>query len=130
MVISKKKKDENFSLTQSGLPNSVYTGVVIWYKEKLHKFTEVTTVHMMKLTDEEIMGYIQTGEYKWVSICNFSCLLIDDSNCLCYRGKAGSYGIQGIASTFVSRIEGDGNNVIGLPLCRLCFELKRILNEN
>lgn len=45
------------------------------------------------------------------------------------RGKAGGYGIQGIASTFVTRIEGDGNNVIGLPLCRLSQELKTLLKS-
>ncbi|KAG5883374.1 hypothetical protein JTB14_009072 [Gonioctena quinquepunctata] len=93
-------------LTQSGLPNSVYTGVAISYKEQIHKFTEVTTVYMHKLDKEEILAYVDTGEH---------------------MGKAGGYGIQGIAGTFVSRIEGDVNNVIGLPLCRLSVELKRIL---
>ncbi|XP_030761096.1 uncharacterized protein LOC115886165 [Sitophilus oryzae] len=96
-------------LTRSGLPNSVYTGVVIWYKNKIHKFTEVSTVYMAKLTEEEVIAYVDTGEP---------------------MGKAGGYGIQGIASTFVTRIEGDFNNVIGLPLCRLAFTLKKIVNEN
>ncbi|XP_050309830.1 dTTP/UTP pyrophosphatase [Anthonomus grandis grandis] len=93
-------------LTQQDLPNSVYTGVVIWYKNKIHKFTEVTTVYMAPLTDKEILSYVETGEP---------------------MGKAGGYGIQGLASTFVTRIEGDFNNVIGLPLCRLAFTLKRIV---
>lgn len=44
-----------------------------------------------------------------------------------FRGKAGGYGIQGLAGTFVERIEGDVNNVIGLPLCRLVKELKQIV---
>ncbi|XP_057652438.1 dTTP/UTP pyrophosphatase isoform X1 [Diorhabda carinulata] len=95
-------------LTQSGIPNSVYTGVAIWYKNKIHKFTEVTTVYMHKLDHQEILSYVDTGEP---------------------MGKAGGYGIQGIASTFVSRIEGDCNNVIGLPLCRLTIELKNILKN-
>ncbi|CAG9837083.1 unnamed protein product [Diabrotica balteata] len=93
-------------LTQSGIPNSVYTGVAIRYKSKIHTFTEVTTVYMLKLDLEEIVAYVDTGESK---------------------GKAGGYGIQGIASTFVTRIEGDCNNVIGLPLCRLASELKKII---
>ncbi|KAL1494833.1 hypothetical protein ABEB36_010360 [Hypothenemus hampei] len=96
-------------LTQSNIPNQIYSGVVIWYKNKIHKFTEVTTVHMAFLSDEEILAYVETGEP---------------------MGKAGGYGIQGIASTFVTRIEGDCNNVIGLPLCRLALTLKEIVNKH
>ncbi|XP_066253813.1 dTTP/UTP pyrophosphatase [Euwallacea similis] len=93
-------------LTQSNIPNSVYTGVVVWYKNKIHTFTEVTTVYMAPLTNAEILAYVETGEP---------------------MGKAGGYGIQGVASTFVSRIDGDYNNVIGLPLCRLVLTLKNII---
>ncbi|XP_076270384.1 dTTP/UTP pyrophosphatase [Rhynchophorus ferrugineus] len=96
-------------LTRGGLPNSVYTGVVIWYKNNVHTFTEVTTVYMAKLTDEEIAAYVDTGEP---------------------MGKAGGYGVQGIASTFVKRIDGDFNNVIGLPLCRLSQVLKNIIKND
>ncbi|KAF7280382.1 hypothetical protein GWI33_006113 [Rhynchophorus ferrugineus] len=96
-------------LTRGGLPNSVYTGVVIWYKNNVHTFTEVTTVYMVKLTDEEIAAYVDTGEP---------------------MGKAGGYGVQGIASTFVKRIDGDFNNVIGLPLCRLSQVLKNIIKND
>ncbi|KAJ8952260.1 hypothetical protein NQ318_007421 [Aromia moschata] len=61
-------------LTQSGIPNQVYTGVAIRYKDYIHKFTEVTTVYMEKLEREEILAYVETGEP---------------------MGKAGGYGIQG-----------------------------------
>jgi septum formation protein len=87
----------------------VYSGVVVKYKDEIRKFTEVTTVYMARLTPEEVLAYVETGEP---------------------MGKAGGYGIQGIASTFVERIEGDGNNVIGLPLCRLSLLLKQmVLNK-
>ena len=33
--------------------------------------------------------------------------------------KAGAYGIQGLAALFVTRLEGDYYNVMGLPLCAL-----------
>ena len=51
-----------------------------------------------KLTDEQITSYVNTDEP---------------------YDKAGGYGIQGIAGLFVSRIDGDYNNVVGLPLCPL-----------
>ncbi|KAF2895231.1 hypothetical protein ILUMI_10943 [Ignelater luminosus] len=93
-------------ITSSRIPNVVYTGVVIQYKNQIEKFTEVTTVYMGRLTQEEIEAYVDTGEP---------------------MGKAGAYGIQGIASTFVERIEGDFNNVIGLPLYRLTEKLKELV---
>ena len=33
--------------------------------------------------------------------------------------KAGAYGIQGLASLFVERLDGDYFSVMGLPMCRL-----------
>jgi septum formation protein len=42
--------------------------------------------------------------------------------------KAGAYGIQEMAGAFVSGIEGDFYNVVGLPLCRLCELLKEKFN--
>ena len=55
------------------------------------------------MTDAEIDAYIATGEYE---------------------GKAGAYAIQGIASMFVEKIEGDYFNVVGLPICELYDILK------
>lgn len=46
-----------------------------------------------------------------------------------FRGKAGGYGIQGIANSFVQRIEGDYCNVVGLPLCRLTQVLKEVADQ-
>ncbi|KAF5288613.1 hypothetical protein FQR65_LT11984 [Abscondita terminalis] len=94
-------------LTSLRIPNVVYTGVVIKYKERIEKFTAVTTVYMGQLTPEEIESYVDSGEP---------------------MGKAGGYGIQGVASTFVERIEGDFNNVIGLPLYQLTQKLKEMLS--
>lgn len=49
-------------LTQSGVPNFVYTGVIIKYQDKLRSFTDVTKVFMAPLTDEEVEAYVDTGE--------------------------------------------------------------------
>ena len=65
-------------------------------KEALH--VEKTRVEFLKMSDEEIENYIQTGEP---------------------FDKAGAYGIQGIAGRFATRIEGCYFNVLGLPLSRL-----------
>jgi nucleoside triphosphate pyrophosphatase len=57
--------------------------------------SETTIVTMNRLTDEDIRSYIATGEP---------------------MDKAGAYAIQGIASRWISRIEGDYSNVVGLPV--------------
>jgi septum formation protein len=62
-----------------------------------------TRVRMKKLKDDEISGYIETGEP---------------------FGKAGSYAVQGIGSFMVDGITGDYSNVVGLPVCALIKALK------
>jgi septum formation protein len=57
--------------------------------------SETTLVTMDALTDEDIRSYISTGEP---------------------MDKAGAYAIQGRASRWISRIEGDYFNVVGLPV--------------
>ena len=43
--------------------------------------------------------------------------------------KAGAYGIQGSFAAYIKGIKGDYSNVVGLPLGRLCHEIKRLLEE-
>ncbi|CAH2104128.1 unnamed protein product [Euphydryas editha] len=93
----------------SGRSHTVYTGVVVKTKDKTVKFTEKTNVIFGKLEDEQIRGYIATGEP---------------------MDKAGGYGIQGIGGTFVERIEGDYFTVVGLPLYRLCAVLYDMFKDN
>jgi septum formation protein len=94
----------------SGKQHKVYTGVSLIRTddtkeiEKKILFTEVTTVTFSKLDQEDIDFYISTGNP---------------------MDKAGSYGIQDDwGATFVSKIEGDFYNVVGLPINNLYHQLK------
>lgn len=42
------------------------------------------------------------------------------------RGKAGGYGIQGLGSLFVTRVEGSFSNVVGMPLEALVGALQEM----
>ncbi len=91
-----------------GRTHSVYTGVSVFYTEgeevRHFTFAECTLVNVAPMSEEEIEAYVSTGE-------------CDD--------KAGAYGIQGDFAKFISSIEGDYYNVMGLPVARLYQELKR-----
>jgi septum formation protein len=41
--------------------------------------------------------------------------------------KAGGYAIQGLASKFIDRIEGDYFNVVGLPVALVYRHLRHVL---
>lgn len=90
----------------SGHTHSVFTGVTLLYGEKKIIFAEETKVTMCSMSKEEIEWYVNTGE------CS---------------DKAGAYGIQGYGARFISRIEGDYNNVVGLPVCRIYQEMKKAI---
>ena len=89
-----------------GRGHEVYTGVTILYEEngerKTLTFHEKTTVHFYPMTDAQIREYVATGDP---------------------MDKAGAYGIQGFCARYIRGIEGDYNNVVGLPVGRVYQEL-------
>jgi septum formation protein len=66
---------------------------------------ERTMVEFARVTDEEITWYVASGEP---------------------MDKAGAYAIQGLASRFVTRIEGSYSNVVGLPIALVAGLLKTL----
>jgi septum formation protein len=66
--------------------------------------SETTLVTMNEISEEEIQAYIATGEP---------------------MDKAGAYAIQGMASRWIPRIEGDYSNVVGLPVALVYSMLRK-----
>lgn len=91
--------------------HKVYTGVAIFYKAKcLSTFYEMTKVRFRKLSEDEILSYVNSGSP---------------------MDKAGAYGIQDdFGATFVERIIGDYFNVVGLPVSRTYLALREILKTD
>lgn len=109
--------------------HQVYTGVAIsTLKEDdtifSHTFYEETSVYVYPMTEEEIWEYIKTK-----STSNNSKVSKWDKNREPYEceDKAGAYGIQGPFAAYIKGIQGDYNNVVGLPIGRVWQELKNIL---
>lgn len=86
-----------------GRDHEVTTGVTVMIRGRREPivFAETTKVHVFPMTDGQILDYIKSGEP---------------------MDKAGAYGIQGLFAAYVSGIEGDYNNVVGLPVGRLYQE--------
>lgn len=91
----------------SGREHQVITGVCLVADGKSFVASETTLVTVNKITDQEIVDYIATGEP---------------------MDKAGAYAIQGIASRWIPRIEGDYSNVVGLPVALVFGMLQKHCN--
>ena len=79
----------------SGRAHDVLTGVAIVSAAGVRSGVEHTRVWFAAVTDEDIRQYVDSGQP---------------------MDKAGAYGIQGLASRFIPRIEGSYTNVVGLPV--------------
>ena len=111
MILGKPHDTEDAVNTLKKLQGNihqVYTGVSVWEKKAgvwtEHTFYESTDVTFYPVSDEEIRAYVATGEP---------------------MDKAGSYGIQGLFGIYVKGLCGDYNNVVGLPVARLFYEMKK-----
>ena len=94
----------------SGKTHKVVTGIYVIKFEHGTKTVlcdaVVSKVKFAKMSDEEIWGYIKSGEP---------------------MDKAGAYGCQGLARKFIEKIDGDYFAVMGLPVHKtyeICKQLK------
>ncbi|MBR5048546.1 MAG: septum formation inhibitor Maf [Erysipelotrichaceae bacterium] len=101
---SEKEAEEMMKLLR-GREHLVITGVAVLCDRKEHHFSEESKVFFENITNEEIARYVRTAEP---------------------YDKAGAYAIQGWAGRYISRIEGDYYNIVGLPVSKLYGKLKRM----
>jgi septum formation protein len=87
----------------SGREHEVLTGVSIVARRGVVVEVARTRVWVNPLQDAEITAYVATGEP---------------------LDKAGGYGIQGLGSKFIDRIQGSYSNVVGLPVALVYRLLK------
>ena len=95
----------------NGRKHTVFTGLALAHPTsgRLITAAEATDVHFGDMTNEEIIQYVGTGSP---------------------MDKAGAYGIQDDqGALFVSKVEGDYYNVVGLPLFRLYQIIKASFSD-
>ena len=113
-IIGKAKNEQQaFQILKklAGKTHQLMTGIAFTElaNSKIITSHEITTVTFIHLSDEEIWGYIKTGEWK---------------------GRAGAYSIRDKASLFIESIEGSSSNVIGLPMHSIFTTLKKKFDVN
>lgn len=96
----------------SGSMHEVYTGVALICRQdgivRRKVFHEATKVIFYPMSEREISEYVSTAD------------------CM---DKAGAYGIQGFCARYIKGIDGDYNNVVGLPVGRIYQEIKEWLGQ-
>ncbi|MGX8679798.1 MAG: Maf family protein [bacterium] len=99
------KEAREILLKLSSRTHMVYTSVCIFYHDQLISWVEETQIIFKDIRN----------------------LLDDYIASLEWQGKAGAYGIQGLASAFVEEIHGDYDSVVGLPVKRVVKEIQSLL---
>lgn len=117
IVILGKPRDRDDAIRMltmlQGRTHQVYTGVTVvvikddknapnGYEKTVLTFHERTDVSMYNMTPAQIERYADSKEP---------------------LDKAGAYAIQGLCAAYIKGINGDYNNVVGLPVARLVHEL-------
>lgn len=84
-----------FLTTLAGRRHQVITALVVRRGGRFLARESVSVVKMKRLSDAELNAYLASGEW---------------------QGKAGGYGIQGLAGAFVPWMSGSFTGIMGLPV--------------
>ncbi|MCR4684983.1 MAG: Maf family protein [Lachnospiraceae bacterium] len=104
-----KPKDTSDAISMlrmlSGRTHQVFTGVTLRINGVSHTFHVRTDVCVVRLSEQEITDYINSGEP---------------------FDKAGAYAIQGLFGKHITEIHGEYNNVVGLPIAAILAKCKAL----
>lgn len=92
-----------FLYALSGRRHRVVTAIAVKAGDRIWERDVVTAVQMKRLSDDEVNGYLATGDW---------------------QGKAGGYAIQGPAGAFIPWISGSFSAVMGLPVAETAHLLR------
>ena len=109
-IIGKPKDKEDAKRILTKLSNNtqvVYTSVALFYKDEVITFLESTDIVFKDITSL-LEDYLNTNEW---------------------QDKAGGYAIQGYGKNFVESINGDFDNVVGLPVKRVITAIEEIKSK-
>ena len=106
-VLGKPINEDDAKNMLNSLSNNchlVISAVTIYNANTKYEINSINKVYFNKLSEQDISEYLKNDEYK---------------------DKAGSYAIQGLASKFINKIEGEYESIVGLPI----KELKSLLDK-
>ncbi len=92
-------------LRLQGQRHEVFTGIAVRRRDEVVSAVDVTHVDMLAMTEEEIRGYVESGEP---------------------MDKAGAYALQGTGGMYVRSVSGSPFTVVGLPIHLLARLLSRV----
>ncbi|MBL9051199.1 MAG: septum formation protein Maf [Tabrizicola sp.] len=88
-----------------GRRHEVITAIAVRKGDRLLSRESLSVVKMKRLSDDELNAYLASGEW---------------------QGKAGAYGIQGLAGAFIPWISGSFTGIMGLPVAETAALLSAI----
>jgi septum formation protein len=94
-----------FLTALGGRRHQVITAVAVRRGERLLTRESVSVVKMKRLSDAELNAYLASGEW---------------------QGKAGGYGIQGLAGALIPWISGSFTGIMGLPVAETAALLEAV----